>query len=115
MVIEFNGITMYSVGNGTTVNNIASKYGDDDAIEFFGGTVNVTNLLVVNAKDDMFDYTQGYTGTITNAYGVRELGYNDVTSDPRGIEGDGNFDGLAPTQAGQSNPTFTKLTIVSNL
>jgi hypothetical protein len=26
-----------SVGNGTTVNNIASKYGDDDAIEFFGG------------------------------------------------------------------------------
>jgi hypothetical protein len=111
---EFNGITLYSVGNGTTVNNIASKYGDDDAIEFFGGTVNVTNLLVVNAKDDMFDYTQGYTGTITNAYGVRELGYNDVTSDPRGIEGDGNFDGLAPTQAGQSNPTFTKLTIVSN-
>jgi hypothetical protein len=111
---EFNGITMYSVGNGTTVNNIASKYGDDDAIEFFGGTVNVTNLLVVNAKDDMFDYTQGYTGTITNAYGVRELGYNDVTSDPRGIEGDGNFDGLAPTQAGQSNPTFNKLTIVSN-
>jgi hypothetical protein len=111
---EFNGITLYSVGNGTTVNNIASKYGDDDAIEFFGGTVNVTNLLVVNAKDDMFDYTQGYTGTITNAYGVRELGYNDVTSDPRGIEGDGNFDGLAPTQAGQSNPTFNKLTIVSN-
>jgi hypothetical protein len=43
----------------------------------------------------MFDYTQGYTGTITNAYGVRELGYNDVTSDPRGIEGDGNFDGLS--------------------
>jgi hypothetical protein len=29
--------------HGTTVNNIASKYGDDDAIEFFGGTVNVTN------------------------------------------------------------------------
>jgi hypothetical protein len=77
-------------------------------------TVNVTNLLVVNAKDDMFDYTQGYTGTITNAYGVRELGYNDVTSDPRGIEGDGNFDGLL--QLKQVNQTLlTKLTIVSNL
>jgi hypothetical protein len=64
------------------------------------------NNLVVNAKDDMFDYTQGYTGTITNACGVRELGYNDVTSDPRGIEGDGNFDGLLRPQSDQSNPTL---------
>ena len=111
---EFNGFTFYSTGSGTTVTNIASYYGDDDAIEFFGGTVNVTNLLVVNAKDDMFDYTQGYTGTLTNAYGIRELGFNDATSDPRGIEGDGNFDGLSPTQAGQSNPTMTNITIVSN-
>jgi hypothetical protein len=58
----------------------------------------------------MFDYTQGYTGTITNAYGVR-VSYN-VTSDPRGIEGDGNFDGLA--QLKQVNQTHLKLTIVSN-
>ncbi|TDD99281.1 hypothetical protein [Flavobacterium cellulosilyticum] len=111
---EFNGFTMYSVGSGTVVENIASKYGDDDAIEFFGGTVNVKNILVVNAKDDMLDYTQGYTGTIDNAYCIRELGYNDVTSDPRGVEGDGNFDGLAPTQAGQSNPVLKNITIVSN-
>jgi hypothetical protein len=48
---------------------------------------------------------------LTNAYGVRELGYNDVTSD-RGIEGDGNFDGAASNSSSQSN-TF-KLTIVSN-
>ena len=111
---EFNGFTMYSVGSGTVVENIASKYGDDDAIEFFGGTVNVKNILVVNAKDDMLDYTQGYTGTIDNAYCIRELGFNDVTSDPRGVEADGNFDGLAPTQAGQSNPVFKNITIVSN-
>ncbi|MVO10072.1 hypothetical protein GOQ30_12945 [Flavobacterium sp. TP390] len=111
---EFNGFTFYGVGSGTTVNNIVSKYGDDDAIEFFGGTVNVTNLLVVNAKDDMFDYTQGYSGTIDNAYGIREFGYNDASNDPRGIEGDGNFDGLSPTQSGQSNPTMTNITIVSN-
>jgi hypothetical protein len=111
---EFNGITFYGVGSGTTVNNIVSKYGDDDAVEFFGGNVNVTNLLVVNAKDDMFDYSQGYTGTITNAYGIREAGFNDVTSDPRGVEGDGNLDGLSPNQTGQSNPTLTDITIVSN-
>jgi hypothetical protein len=111
---EFNGFTFYGVGAGTIVNNIASKYCDDDAIEFFGGSVNVTNLLVVNAKDDMIDWTQGYTGTIDNAYCIRELGYNDVTSDPRGMEGDGNLDGLAPSQTGQSNPILKNITIVSN-
>lgn len=111
---EFNGITFYGVGNGTTVNNIASLNGDDDAIEFFGGSVNVTNVLVVNAKDDMLDWTQGYTGTINNAYAVRELGFNDITSDPRGIEADGNLDGLSPTQAGQSDVTVTNVTIVNN-
>lgn len=111
---EFNGMTFYGVGKGTTVNNIVSNFGDDDAIEFFGGSVNVTNVLVVNAKDDMFDWTQGYTGTIDNAYGIRELGFNDVTSDPRGIEADGNLDGLSPTQAGQSDVIVTNLTIVSN-
>ncbi len=111
---EFNGFTFYGVGNGTTVDNIASMYGDDDAIEFFGGTVDITNLLVVNAKDDMIDWTQGYQGSIDNAYAIREFGFNDVTSDPRGIEADGNLDGLSPNQSGQSNPTLSNVTIVSN-
>lgn len=111
---EFNGLTFYGVGNGTVVENIASLYGDDDAIEFFGGSVNVTNLLVVNAKDDMIDWTQGYKGTISNAYCIREAGYNDVTEDPRGIEADGNLDGNNPSHAGQSDATVNGLTIVSN-
>ncbi len=111
---EFNGFTFYGVGNGTVINNIASRNCDDDGIEFFGGSVNVTNLLVVNAKDDMIDWTQGYTGTVDNAYVIREAGYNDVTADPRGIEGDGNLDGLSPNQTGQSNVTVRNLTIVTN-
>lgn len=111
---EFNGLTCYAVGTGTSIKNIAIYNGDDDAIEFFGGTVNVTNLLVVNAKDDMIDWTQGYTGTVTNAYAIREQGYTAVSSDPRGIEADGNLDGLSPNQTGQSNPTLTGITIVNN-
>ncbi|MHA3786958.1 hypothetical protein ACX0HA_02010 [Flavobacterium hauense] len=111
---EFNGLTCYGVGKGTSIQNIAIYNGDDDAIEFFGGSVDVTNLLVVNAKDDMIDWTQGYVGKITNAYAVREAAYTAISSDPRGIEADGNLDGLNPTQGGQSNPTVTGLTIVNN-
>lgn len=111
---EFNGLTLYGVGTGTTISNIYLKYGNDDAIEFFGGTVNVSNILVINAKDDMFDWTQGYSGTITNGYGIRESGFVAVSSDPRGIEGDGNLDGLTPGLNPQSNPTITNMTLVNN-
>jgi len=111
---EHNGLTLNGVGNGTTVSNIAILNGDDDAIEFFGGTVNASNILVVNAKDDMFDFTQGYTGTCTNLYGVREAGYSAVTSDPRGIEADGNLDGNSPTDIDQSAFTVNGLTIINN-
>lgn len=111
---EHNGLTLNGVGSGTKITNIAIFYGDDDAIEFFGGTVNAQNILVVNAKDDMFDFTQGYVGTCENLYGVRENGFNAVTSDPRGIEADGNLDGNTPTDIEQSNFTINGLTIINN-
>ncbi len=111
---EHNGLTLNGVGTGTTISNIAIFYGDDDAIEFFGGTVNAENILVVNAKDDMFDFTQGYAGTCTNLYGVRENGYTAVTSDPRGIEADGNLDGNSPSDINQSVFTVNGVTIINN-
>ena len=111
---EHNGLTLNGVGTGTTLSNIAIFNGDDDAIEFFGGTVNVKNVLVVNAKDDMFDFSQGYAGTCSNLYGVRENGYTAVTSDPRGIEADGNLDGNSPSDINQTNFTVDRVTIINN-
>ncbi len=111
---EHNGLTLNGVGTGTTISNIAIFYGDDDAIEFFGGTVNTENILVVNAKDDMFDFSQGYAGTCTNLYGIRENGYTAVTSDPRGIEADGNLDGNSPSDINESNFTVNGVTIINN-
>lgn len=111
---EFNGLTLYGVGSGTTVSNIYINHGDDDAIEFFGGTVNVSNILAVNPRDDMFDWTQGYVGTLTNIYGIREAGFEEVSADTRGIEADGNFDGLTPAATPQSNATVTGVTLVNN-
>ncbi|MBM6677017.1 hypothetical protein H6A07_09780, partial [Olsenella uli] len=59
--IEHNGLTLNGVGAGTTIENIYIAEGADDGIEFFGGSVNVSNLLVVNCDDDCFDFTQGYS------------------------------------------------------
>lgn len=111
---EHNGLTLNGVGSETVLSNIAIFNGDDDGIEFFGGTVNATNILVVNAKDDMFDFSQGYVGTCTNLYGVREAGYLPVTSDPRGIEADGNLDGNSPSDINQSAFTINGVTMINN-
>ncbi|WP_310991544.1 hypothetical protein [Aequorivita marina] len=110
---EFNGITFYGVGNETVIENLAVFYCDDDAYEWFGGTVNVKNLIAVNIKDDMFDWTQGWNGTATNLYGLRESSFTSITEDPRGLEGDGNLDGNSPGDTGQSNPTIDGLVLIN--
>ncbi|MDR0892089.1 MAG: hypothetical protein LBN24_05695 [Mediterranea sp.] len=112
--IEHNGLTLNGVGNGTRIENIYVFESADDGIEFFGGTVNVKNLLVVNPDDDMFDFTQGYCGTLTNCYGVWESGYTSTESDPRGVEADGNLDGAYPTHLRQSDFRIENMTIVNN-
>ena len=111
--IEHNGLTLNGVGNGTTINNLYIAEGADDAIEFFGGSVNVTNLLAVNCDDDMFDFTQGYNGTLTNCYGVWESGFTSTEEDPRGVEADGNLDGNGPDHKHQSDFTINGMTIAN--
>lgn len=108
---EFNGISFFGVGSGTIVNNIVISDGNDDGVEFFGGTVNITNVYCANIADDMFDWTEGYTGTITNAFGVRNDGFDAATGDPRGIEGDSNS--ADPTVAPISTPTLNNVTILN--
>lgn len=109
--VEHNGLTLNGVGNGTKISDLFIYDGADDAIEFFGGSVNVSNLLAVNPDDDMFDFTQGYNGTMKNAYGIWEAGYTSGESDPRGIEADGNLDGNYVTYPNQSNFRVENMTV----
>ncbi len=65
---EYNGLTLYAVGSGTIIRNIAVINGADDGVEFFGGTVSAENLYLENNEDDAIDWTEGWNGTVTNAY-----------------------------------------------
>src|SRR5690606_41120018 len=40
---EINGLTLGGVGNGTVIDHIEVIANQDDGIEWFGGSVNVTN------------------------------------------------------------------------
>lgn len=107
---ENNGFSFYGVGNGTLVEYIQAFEGKDDGVEFFGGTVNVDYVSVVNAQDDSIDWTEGYTGTITNAY-VKHGSNHD-----KGVEADGyNTDiGNNSSPIFWSKPTVNNLTIEGN-
>ena len=63
---EINGLTLGGVGNSTVVNNIEIVANQDDAIEFFGGTVNVSYLVSWNAGDDGIDTDQSWNGNLTD-------------------------------------------------
>lgn len=105
---EFNGLSLFGVGSGTTIEYVQSYEGSDDGFEWFGGTVNARNLVVFNSHssvgDDLFDWTEGWVGIGENWYGKRTNPGN------RGIEADNNSNNHLATPI--SNPTISNLTLV---
>ncbi|MDI1257015.1 MAG: hypothetical protein PSV16_13035 [Flavobacterium sp.] len=102
---EFNGVSLFGVGSGTTFEYVQAFHGADDGFEFFGGTVNTSNLVSIGNEDDQFDWTEGWNGTNTNWYGKLDFGKGN-----RGIEADNYEFGFANTPI--SNPTITNLTLI---
>ncbi len=97
---QYNGVSLYAVGSGTTISNIAVINGSDDGIEFFGGTVSASNLFLENNEDDSIDWTEGWSGTVDNAYITHTIaGFSTV------FEGDKD----------NNNPKFNNITAVSTV
>lgn len=63
---EINGLTLGGVGSGTKIHHIEIVANQDDGIEWFGGTVSVTDVLVWNCGDDGLDTDQDWVGTCDN-------------------------------------------------
>lgn len=84
---EINGLTLGGVGSGTKIENVEVYANSDDGIEFFGGSVNVTNAVVTKVGDDAIDIDQSYSGTVTN-YLVTVDGNSDEGLEIDGREGD---------------------------
>jgi hypothetical protein len=95
---EINALTLGGVGNGTILENIQTIYANDDAFEFFGGTVNGKNLYAFATADDDFDFDFGYTGMITNGVAKRDPQFVDSGDAGNGIEcdNDGTGSGAQP-------------------
>lgn len=81
---EVNGLSLYAVGSGTTIDYVQVIRGLDDAFEFFGGTVNCKHLIAYNCADDDYDMDDGFSGKIQYAISVKDPKF----TDPKGTTGD---------------------------
>jgi len=107
---EINALTLGSVGSGTILENIQTIYANDDAFEFFGGTVNGKNLYAYATADDDFDFDFGYTGTITNGVAKRDPQFVDSGDAGNGVECDN--DGTGSTSTPYTHPKLFNMILV---
>jgi hypothetical protein len=107
---EINALTLGGVGSGTIIDNVQTIYANDDAFEFFGGTVNARNLYAFATADDDFDFDFGYTGTITNGVAKRDPQFVDNGDAGNGIECDN--DGTGSTATPYTHPKLFNMILV---
>jgi hypothetical protein len=102
---EINGLTLGGVGSGTVINNIEIVANQDDGVEFFGGTVDIDNILIAYQGDDGIDIDMNYSGTVNNFVVVHGNNNSDEALEIDGPEGSTNTTGLF---------TLTNGTIISD-
>jgi len=95
---QYNGLSLYAVGSQTSITNVGIINGADDGIEFFGGTVDASNIYLENNQDDAIDWTEGWDGTLSNS-----LVSNNNANFSTAVEADGQ----------NNNPKLINLTAIS--
>lgn len=105
---EINGLTCGGVGSGTKLENIQVSYGNDDAYEFFGGTVNPKNLIAFATADDDFDFDFGFVGRLQFGISLRDPLFVDGGDAGNGIECDN--DGSGTVASPRTRPQLSNFT-----
>ncbi len=101
---ELNGLTIGACGSATEIDSVQIHLGLDDGIELFGGTTNLTHIVISQPDDDGLDWDFGWQGKVQFLIVQQKVGRGD-----KGIEADNNKnDGdLTPRSAPEIwNATF---------
>jgi hypothetical protein len=111
---EINGLTLYGVGAGTTIDHIQVSYCGDDSFEWFGGTVNAKYLVAYRGFDDDFDTDHGYSGKVQFGVSLRDPQVADQSTS-NGFESD-NFDPGTPANGPRDGlpltaPVFANISV----
>ncbi|EXJ15460.1 hypothetical protein [Imhoffiella purpurea] len=102
---ELNGLTLGGCGSGTILRFVQVHMGLDDGIELFGGSANLSHVVISGAADDGLDWDRGWTG-----FGQFIVIQQDPSIGDNGIEADNLKSD--PDASPRSAPTLSNVTIV---
>lgn len=105
---ELNGIAFQGVGSQTDVDFVQVHNNADDGVEFFGGTVDASHVVLTGNRDDSIDWTDGWIGSLQ--FGIVQHKADDAD---QAIEADNNGDDN--TALPRSNPTLSNLTLIGQV
>jgi hypothetical protein len=109
---ELNGITLGGVGRGTKFERIQVSYSNDDAFEWFGGSVDGKYLIATGTLDDDFDTDNGFSGRVQ--FGIAQRFKNRADqSTSQAFEADN--DATATYNAPLSSSIFSNITAIGPL
>ncbi len=82
---ELNGLSLGGVGDKTQIDYVEVYNNFDDGIELWGGTVNLTHIVLIGNGDDNIDTDHGYQGKMQYVY-IKQT--TTTSRNARGIEAD---------------------------
>ena len=82
---ELNGLTVGGCGSTTLLDHIQVHLGQDDGVEMFGGTANLSHIVITQPDDDALDWDRGWTGKVQFLVVQQKPGRGD-----KAIEADNN-------------------------
>lgn len=109
---EINGLTFGAIGNGTTIDYVQVSFSNDDAFEWFGGTVDCKHLVSYRNLDDDFDTDNGFSGRVQFGLSVRDpqIADNPSVSTSEGFESDNDPTGTTNTPL--TSAVFSNITLI---
>ncbi|MBI1223132.1 MAG: T9SS type A sorting domain-containing protein [Bacteroidetes bacterium] len=106
---ELNSLTLCAIGSGTTINHIQCSFNNDDAYEWFGGTVNMDHLIAYRTNDDDYDVDNGFSGHVQFGVSLSDTAVADVST-KNGFEVDNDANGS--TDVPITAAVFSNMTII---
>ncbi|MEY2650129.1 MAG: hypothetical protein RL608_803 [Bacteroidota bacterium] len=112
---EINGFTFGSVGAGTEIDYLQASFVNDDAFEWFGGTVNAKHLVAYRCLDDDMDCDFGYRGKVQFGLIVRDPNIADQSSGSTSEGFECDNDGSGSTNTPKTAAMFSNFTAIGPL
>ncbi len=109
---EINGLTLGSVGSGTTIDHVQVSFSNDDSFEWFGGSVNAKYLIAYRGIDDDFDTDNGFRGKVQFGLIVRDPELADQCNCSTSESFESDNDGAGSDNSPKTAAVFSNITAV---